>query len=173
MSSPKRRKTWKTVLKLHTAFPINYYQPETLDQIVNIITDAESKNLRVRAVGSGHSWSDIAITDDVLIHPKKLTGIDRPNNLKSTVTNTNQLVEVRAGTTLKRLNKGLTKMDLDIKNSGGVDHQTISGAIATGTHGSGIRLPALSGMVKSILMVSAGGKIYRVERTNGISDPTN
>ncbi len=173
MPPPKRRKTWKTVLNLHTAHPVNYYEPETLNHIVKIVADAESKKLRVRAVGSGHSWSDIAITDDVLIHPKKLKNIDRPKDLKSTVTNPSELVEVEAGTTLKRLNKKLTKMGLAITNSGGVDHQTISGAIATGTHGSGIRLPAISGMVQSILMVSTGGKINRIEPGNGVSDPAN
>ncbi len=54
---------------------------------------------------------------------------------------------------------------------GGIDHQTLAGAIATGTHGSGIELPPIHGMVKSMVLVAGDGNTYRIEPTNGVSDP--
>jgi hypothetical protein len=54
---------------------------------------------------------------------------------------------------------------------GGIDNQTVAGAIATGTHGSGLGLPAVSGFVHSMVLVASGGRKFRIERTNGISNP--
>ena len=54
-----------------------------------------------------------------------------------------KLVQVEAGITIRHLNNELDKLDLSVINLGGIDHQTIAGAIATATHGSGIGLQAI------------------------------
>lgn len=56
-------------------------------------------------------------------------------------------------------------------NMAGVDEQTIAGAISTGTHGTGGRFTAYHDMVRSIELVASDGTVYRIEPTDGITDP--
>jgi len=56
-------------------------------------------------------------------------------------------------------------------NMGGGDVQSVAGALATGTHGSGGKISSYHDAVRSILIVASGGRIIRVEPTNGITDP--
>jgi L-gulono-1,4-lactone dehydrogenase len=85
--------------------------------------------------------------------------------------NSLHLVDCGAGITIHDLNRRLDDMGLAMINLGAIDNQTLSGAIATGTHGSGHELPALSGTVRSILLVAGGGRQYRIEPSDGITDP--
>ncbi|NRB50130.1 MAG: FAD-binding protein [Saprospiraceae bacterium] len=82
------------------------------------------------------------------------------------------MIYAQAGITIQRLNKQLDKLGLCLENMGAVDEQTLAGAISTGTHGTGINLPAMSGMVRAILLVGKGGQIYRIEPKEGIVDRT-
>jgi len=78
---------------------------------------------------------------------------------------------VEAGITVESLNRKLDRRGLALINMGAIDEQTISGAIATGTHGAGRDLSALSGMVRSLALVAAEGKVYRIEPSDGLTDP--
>jgi len=84
-----------------------------------------------------------------------------------------KLVQVEAGISIRQLNSELDKRNLSVVTLGGIDHQTLAGAIATGTHGSGIDLPAVHGMVRSVVLVAGDGKTYRIEPSDGVSDPAN
>ncbi|MCB0397112.1 MAG: FAD-binding protein [Flavobacteriales bacterium] len=168
----KTRHTWKNSVKHLVAQPLKYFLPETLDDLVQIIQEAESNGFKVRAVGSGHSFSDVAITSDYMISTHELKGFLPVDHeiLKDTARNLN-LVKVLAGTSVEEFNLALDGVDKAIINMGGIDHQTIAGAVSTGTHGSGITLPALPGMIKAVTMVVTGGEIHRIEPTDGITDP--
>lgn len=91
----------------------------------------------------------------------------------------NDLYEVAGGCTINELNLRLCWEDADrsqlkdmrrLLNMGGGDVQTFAGAFATGTHGSGGKHSAYHDMIKSIVIVSTGGRVFRVEPTNGITD---
>jgi len=97
------------------------------------------------------------------------------------------LVEMEAGITIRALNPELEQWNLGLCNMGGYDGQTIVGAISTSTHGSGISLGPFSDMVRSLVLattgawngpvISGGGPqqgvyYYRIEPSNGITDPT-
>lgn len=164
--------TWKNSLKNQRVTAEIYFEPENLNDLAEIVQKAEQNNKRVRAVGSGHSFSDIALCKYYLVNPHKISFVKDVD--RSTLTAAGQqlkLVDAGAGTTIKDFNKELDDRDEAIINMGGIDNQTLSGAISTGTHGSGIDLPAVSGMVKSVLLVAEGGKRFRIEPANGITDP--
>src|SRR6185437_12220312 len=61
---------------------------------------------------------------------------------------------------------------LGLVNMGGYDGQTIAGVISTSTHGSGLAFGSLADQVVSLTLVAGDGKTYRIEPTEGITDPT-
>lgn len=173
----KFRKRWLNTIRHDRAEPVQLIIAEGLSDLQAIIKDASEKKFKVRCVGSGHSFNDIACCSGFLVTNNKMNQLlDLPPYIKETeikkAEEKNQkFIQVEAGITIRRLNHALDKMELSIINMGGIDHQTLAGAIATGTHGSGIELPPIHGMVRSMVLAAGDGKIYRIEPTNGISDP--
>jgi FAD/FMN-containing dehydrogenase len=172
MSLSNARKEWSNCIGNQKAFPLRILRPTTLEEIIEIIRRAERENRRVRAVGSGHSFSDVALTDDFLIDTH---GLNRVLPLDTETLNENArgltLVETECGIRIVDLNAKLDDAGLALINAGAHTAQTIVGALSTSTHGSGLGLPSLASFVKSIVVVGSEGKVYRIEQTNGITDP--
>lgn len=84
---------------------------------------------KIRALGSGHSWSDVVRSEDIVLDMRKLSSVevDKPG----------LSVKVGAGCTLKELLKRLRRHGLTLPTVGAITKQTVAGAVATGTHGSG------------------------------------
>ena len=132
--------------------PTRIVSPRTAADVADEVTRAIEDGLSVKAIGSGHSFTDIAATRGVMIDLSRLTGIitgDRNTGL----------VTVAAGTTLKELNIALWKMGLSMTNLGDIDVQTISGAISTGTHGTGRSFGGLATQVRGLQLVTATGEL--------------
>ncbi len=170
-SISKERYTWHNATSNVRVTPLRFFYPRNKEDIVKIVKDAEQRGLRVRAVGSGHSFSEVTVCKDYLLSMKKMDGVARtdPQHLKEAFRE-KHLVDIEAGIVLKVLNKKLDKMGLALPNMGAVDFQTISGALMTGTHGTGIRQPAFPDLVCSIQMVGTGGQLYQVEPSDGMTD---
>lgn len=133
---------------------------------------AEASRMRIKSVGSGHSPSDIAITDGFLIDMSRLTHLlPLPVEQLRAGVNPKHLVNVQGGITIKDLNHQLDQKELALLNMGAIDAQTITGAISTGTHGTGRNQISMPGMVRSIVVVASGSRVFRVEPTRGLTDP--
>jgi len=170
----KTNKIWRNTIKKFGGRIPYYVIPESLDDISTLICRAESENKRVKAVGSGHSFSDVAVPEVYLVDLKKLNK-ELPLNksqIKPEYSNSN-LVHVEGGMTVQRFNRKMDKKDLCVTNMGGIDNQTLAGAISTGTHGTGINLPSFPGMVRSLILVTHGGKKLRIESKQGITNPAS
>lgn len=172
------RKRWRNDTGNQGIDPLRQLTPTTLEELCSAVREAEHDDCTVRAVGSGHSWSDVALTDGMLLHPTGLTKpLDlEPELLRVDATSTHDgadvtLVRVQAGITIAALNAHLRSQGLALPNMGGFDGQTIAGVISTSTHGSGIRFGPLSDLVRSLDIVGAGGTVYRIEPSDGPSDP--
>jgi FAD/FMN-containing dehydrogenase len=167
----KERYTWQNATGNVNVTPLRFFYPENKEDIIEIVKDAEQRGLRVRAVGSGHSFSEVTVCKDYLLSMKKMDGVEetKTDNLKLSFQE-KCLVDIEAGIILKVLNKKLDKKELALPNMGAVDFQTISGALMTGTHGTGIRQPAFPDLVCSIKMVGTGGQLYQVEPSDGMTD---
>lgn len=144
--------TWTNWAATATARPTAVAHPATTEEVAEIIVTAGERGLRVKAVGSGHSFTAIAITDGVLVELDRLSGLVHADLATG-------LVTVRAGTPLHALNALLADRGLAMVNLGDIDRQTISGALATGTHGSGARFQGLAAAVTAMRIVLADGSI--------------
>ena len=164
------RNTWENTIHKERVQPLQYLLPKTREELVSLIKKAEADGLLVRAVGKGHSYSDVANATDVLVDMLALKNVLplETNTLKPT---DEILYNTEAGILVEDLNAALDKEDLAIPTMAAFDQETIYGAIATSTHGTGIRIEGMSAMVRSMDLVAGGGKLYRLEPTNGITDP--
>jgi hypothetical protein len=168
------RQTWKNVVGNQIAQPLQIFHPTTLHELKQIIREAKKKKCHVRAVGSGHSFSDVALTTDFLIDPhclKRVLPLDTSVLREGFDAGGEHLVHVENGITLHELNSKLDAMHLGLCNMGSYTAQTIIGAISTSTHGSGIKLGALPDAVASIEILNDEGSLLRIEPAGGITDP--
>ena len=168
------RPVWRNSTKTLKVHPLKYYYPKDIKELISIVDEGIRNNVNVRAVGSGHSYSRAPEANGLLVDTSELDQVKRYNN---TQTNGNYF-EVEAGIKVKALNKTLDKAGFCISAMGGIDHQSIGGAISTGTHGSSLKFGAMSKMVKSIVLIShdltddSQVQVYRIEPTAGFTDPS-
>jgi L-gulono-1,4-lactone dehydrogenase len=109
---------------------------------------------RVKVVGAGHSFTDIACTDGVMVDlaaMNRVLAVDGPE------------VTVEAGITIRELGPALAARGLALENQGDVDRQTVAGAISTATHGTGGRFANLSSRVVRMRLVTAGGEAVELD----------
>ncbi len=145
--------------------------------VAEALVAARAAHRRIHPVAAGHSASAVAKPDDHghLITADGLGGVGAPVCVRAGVP-TGHLRMAGAGIRLRALNQALAAERLSLLNLGGYDGQTLAGALFTGTHGSGLHLPALYGTVASIWLVTldaAGAPLLRVvEPAGGISDAT-
>jgi len=148
--------TWRNWAGNQTATPRRLAQPQSIDELIATVRAARDDGLRVKPLGSGHSFTAIGATDGVHVD---LSALDRLVSIDPRT----GLVTVEGGIPIHRLNKLLHGYRLAMPNLGDIDHHTISGAIATGTHGTGARLGGLAAAVVGFDLVTAGGELVRVD----------
>jgi L-gulono-1,4-lactone dehydrogenase len=167
------RRKWRNHTGNQGVDPLRIVKPTTLEQVVGLIQEAEQAGCTVRAVGSGHSWSDVALTRGFLILPK---GLAQPLELEEELLRAGRatgepLVRVQAGIRIRELNAHLDRLGLALPNMGGYDGQTVAGVMSTATHGSGLAFGPIADDARSLDIVAAGGTLYRIEPADGITDP--
>jgi FAD-linked oxidoreductase len=143
---------WRNWAGTATATPARRAQPRGEAEISAAVKDAAAAGLPVRALGSGHSFTPAAATSGLALDLSLWTGVTAADTRTG-------LVTVRSGTTLRALNAALAEFGLALANLGDIDAQTISGALATGTHGTGARLGGLATQVEVLDLVLADGSL--------------
>lgn len=144
--------TWRNWAGNVTARPVREVTPASAGELAEAVRRAAADGLRVKAAGTGHSFTSVAATDGVLIRPDLLTGIRRIDRSAGTVT-------VEAGTPLKRLNVALAREGLSLTNMGDIMEQTAAGATSTGTHGTGRDSAATAAQIRALELVLADGTL--------------
>jgi L-gulono-1,4-lactone dehydrogenase len=142
--------TWQNWAGTASADPVRRSWPRSTEDIGRAITAAAKDGLTVRALGSGHSFTSAAATSGVAIDLSTWVGIIGAD-LDS------GLVTVRSGTTIRELNAALDTLGLAMANLGDIDAQTVSGAISTGTHGTGAAHGGIATQVAGLELVLADG----------------
>jgi FAD/FMN-containing dehydrogenase len=74
-------------------------------------------------------------------------------------------VRAKGGTPISAFGEPLWEQGLSLANQGDIDKQSISGAIATGTHGSGIELGSFSANLRSVRLINGHGEIVEIGET--------
>ena len=130
-------------------------QPSTVEELRGLVASAPS----VRALGTRHSFNDIADSPGVLVILEKLEGEPVLDPQARTVT-------VTAGTRYGDLAAFLVQQGWALHNLASLPHISVGGAVATGTHGSGNRNGNLATTVAALELVTADGGLVRVDRAH-------
>lgn len=173
--APFTTKAWNNAVQLDGVDPEQQRTPTSLSELIRVIKEAEANHKGVRMTGSGHSFSDVAFSEQYLLSPLQLNRVlplDR-TKLRAEFKQDKNLVRVESGIRLHELNAWLFRNELALSNMGGWDAQTIVGAAMTGTHGSGIGYGPIASQIVSIELVGTGGEVYKIEPKSGITDPAN
>jgi L-gulono-1,4-lactone dehydrogenase len=136
--------------------PERIERPAGEEELAAALRRAADEGRRARAVGSGHSFTDIACTDEVMVD------LGRMNRVLAV---DGEHVTVQAGITLNELGAQLAQRGLALENQGDIDLQTLAGAVATATHGTGAGFRNLSAQVVGMALISATGE--RLELREG------
>lgn len=137
--------------------PARVATPASVEAVVDEIAAARAAGLTVRPVGSGHSFTALVPTDGVLLSLDRMAGVIEIDVER-------RRARVQAGMPLHALNEALARHGLGLENLGDIDRQTVAGAIATGTHGTGARFGNLASMVEALTLVTGTGEIVRCSR---------
>lgn len=147
---------WRNWSRTHAVRPQYVERPRSTEAVARAVGAAARRGLRIKAVGSGHSFSGIAVAPGILLELDDLQGLVRVDRERSRVT-------LWAGTRLHRIPELLARHGLAMENLGDIDRQSIAGAISTGTHGTGARYGGISTQVVGATLVTAGGEILSVD----------
>ena len=129
--------------------------PESVQQLQELV----STSPRIRALGTRHSFNDLADSAGTLVSLVDREPEPRLDTERMTVT-------VTAGTRYGVLASWLNARGFALHNMGSLPHISVAGAVATGTHGSGNALGSLATAVSGLQMVTGEGHLLEVDRTH-------
>src|SRR3954468_7476662 len=130
--------------------PREELHPGSEDEVAQIVRRGDGP---IRVAGSGHSFTDVVLTDGVLLHLDRMASLVRVEG---------DVARVQAGMTLHALRAALAAHGLGLENQGDIDAQTVAGALATGTHGTGETYRNLSANVVGMRLVDGRGNVVEL-----------
>lgn len=151
--------TWTNWGHSAEANPNTLAHPASTAEVVAIVRSAAAAGSHVKAIGAGHSFAPIGVTDGVLLHLDRMADVlawDLPA----------RRVRVQAGISLRELSPVLQAHGLALPNLGDVDPQSVAGAVSTGTHGTGGRLFGIAKAIVGVQLVTAAGDILEIDENH-------
>jgi len=152
---------WRNWAGDQSCQPVALERPGNAVEVAEALERAAANDWTVRVAGAGHSFTPAVLTDGLLLSLERMDSVLDADPASG-------LVRVQAGATLHALNDQLARLGLAFENLGDIDVQSIAGATATGTHGTGGRLANLSAGLEAIELVTADGATVECSRD---SDP--
>jgi L-gulono-1,4-lactone dehydrogenase len=146
------RGSWRNWAGDQVCAPLERLRPGGREELAEAIVAAAGAGRAVSVAGSGHSFTEAAMTDGTMLDLGAFSGVidaDRDAGL----------VKVGGGTVIATLNEELARLGLAMENLGDIDRQTIAGAISTGTHGTGAKLRNISSQVVGMELVLGDGTV--------------
>ena len=144
-----------------TANPRHVEMPSSESEIVHLFRRANGERQNIRVVGSGHSFTPLCATQDLLISLDRFQGAPSievdPSKHEATV---------RAGTKISEVGAPLLEAGVALVTQGDVDEQSTAGAISTGTHGTGTSFGSMSTQVTALRLILASGEIITCSETD-------
>eukprot|EP00698_Gefionella_okellyi_P003384 TRINITY_DN1315_c0_g1_i1.p1 TRINITY_DN1315_c0_g1~~TRINITY_DN1315_c0_g1_i1.p1 ORF type:complete len:319 (-),score=35.12 TRINITY_DN1315_c0_g1_i1:552-1508(-) len=143
----------------HERTPKKLLYPASLAQLQAILRAAKRDGQHVRVFGAGHSPSDIACSDDVMLNLDRLSRLHFVDSATKTC-------KVDGGIRIHDLLAVLRQFGLRLAQLGSITDQSIAGLLSTASHGTGIDIPMIGDAVLEIELVCADGTVLKCSRAN-------
>lgn len=130
-----------------------WHRPRGIDELRRLVANSE----RIRAVGSGHSFSTVADTRGDLV---RLDGLPPTIELDWDAS----AVTVSAGLRYADVIFALERAGFALANLASLPHISIAGSVATGTHGSGDTQRCLAASVRALQLIGPEGDLVELSR---------
>ena len=157
MPAPLRRAaTFRNWAGNQVCVPQKILEPRSPEEVAAIVRRAADAGLTVKAVGAGHSFTDAACTRGILVSLDRLAAVESIDVQRGRVT-------VQAGIRLDALNRRLDEAGLAMPNLGDIDRQSLAGATATATHGTGLGLGNLATTIMGMDIVDGRGELIHCD----------
>jgi L-gulono-1,4-lactone dehydrogenase len=147
-----RRPRWTNWARNQVCAPLQIHHPASEAKLVEIVRRAAEQDERVKVVGSGHSFTGTALTDGHLVELDRYQRVLHVDAARHQAT-------VQAGIRLRALSEQLWAHGLSMPNMGDIAYQSISGAVSTGTHGTGTRFGSLATQVVGLRLITGAGDV--------------
>ena len=147
---PVTGRNWAGNVAFHAP---RFAAPTSLDELVALVTEAR----RVRVVGSRHSFSALADSDELMLSVEEMPGEVTVHAQRGTASIPGGMRYAEAARQLDAAGRALGAM-------ASLPHITVAGAIATGTHGSGDDAGSLADAVVALDVLRADGELVTVSR---------
>jgi FAD-linked oxidoreductase len=148
------RVVWQNWAGMEHSYPAQRAAPASEAELAQVLRSAP---VPIRPVGAGHSFTALVPTDGTLLSLDRMTGLVSHDAAAMTAT-------VRAGTRLSALGPALAAIGQEMPNLPDINKQTLGGAMATGTHGTGKGITALHGQVTALKLVTPAGEVVECSR---------
>ncbi|KAF7327208.1 FAD-binding PCMH-type domain-containing protein [Mycena kentingensis (nom. inval.)] len=139
--------------------PAAIFEPEKEEECAAVLRYARREGKVLKAVGVGHSPSDLACTGDFMVRMTRMNRVLEIDREK-------HYVVAQAGIALADLHIELAKHGLAMRNVGSISDQTLGGIVTTASHGSGITYQSMSADVVSLRLLLADGHIVSCSRND-------
>ena len=150
----KRRLPWQNWSGYQHCLPAERIAPASLDELVAVMKQAPGP---VRPVGAGHSFAPLVPTEGTVVSLRHFEGLLAHDATAMTAT-------LGAGTRLGDLGEPLAAAGQALFNMPDIDEQSLAGAMATATHGTGAKLGALHSYVTALTLVTPRGEVLECSR---------
>ncbi|MDX1802842.1 MAG: D-arabinono-1,4-lactone oxidase [Alcanivorax sp.] len=148
---------WQNWSGNQQASPKQLQYPVSPGAIIELLKNSSGP---VRPFGGSHSFSPLVPCDNILLSVEALNGIQHHDASTHTV-------RYGAGTRLGSASAMAYTRGESFINEPDINLQSLAGAIATSTHGSGISLPSLSAQVQALTLVTPGGDLLSLDDRDG------
>ncbi|MFZ6862472.1 D-arabinono-1,4-lactone oxidase [Undibacterium sp. Ji67W] len=151
---------WQNWGQSVTATPEKIFTPHSIAEVITIVNDARQAGKTIRVVGTGHSWSPLVPTNDILISMSKFNTIF--------VAPDRSQVTIGPGVTVDQLTPVLIENSVCLPSDvgQGVGEATYGGIVSTGCHGSGINMLTTSDYVVALEVITSHGEVARFDETD-------
>ncbi|MFK0570667.1 D-arabinono-1,4-lactone oxidase [Endozoicomonas sp.] len=151
LATEKRRIPWRNWSGSQQCFPQARKAPTSVAELQALITSTKGV---IRPVGSGHSFSPLVPTDDILVSLSRMSGIvsHDPDRLQATI---------QAGTRLGDIGQPLEAAGQALITMPDIDQQSLAGCLATATHGTGAGTGCIPTLVEALELVTANGEVLQ------------
>lgn len=131
-------------------------RPTSEPELCRIVTDSAARGHVIRAVGTGHSFSDVALSDATLVDLVDYGRILAVDRSACTVT-------VQAGARIDEVAESMWTRGLAFTNPGDIDSRTVAGATQTASHGTGARFGNLASDIVGMRLIDGTGRVHELD----------